>query len=69
MQDLHQDLAALFMHGARDAAVVDDVADEIQSAAQRQQPALAVRRDAAGDDQPDLAGRALGYKVASLPQS
>jgi len=44
------------------AAVIDDVANEIQGAAQRQQPALAVRRDAAGDDQPYPAGRALAVE-------
>jgi hypothetical protein len=57
VQDLQQDLAALLVHGAGDAAVVEHVAHEIQRAAEGQQPALAVRRDAAGDDQADAAAR------------
>jgi len=42
VQDLQHDLAAFFVHGARDAPVVRHVANKIERAAKRQQPALAV---------------------------
>ena len=54
------------MHGARDAAVIEHVASKVQRAAERQQPALAVRRNAAGDDQADAAARALAIERGQL---
>ena len=66
MQDLHDDLAALLVHGARHLAVIRHVAEEIQGAAERQQPALAVRRDAARDDQPDATACPFAVKGGQL---
>jgi hypothetical protein len=50
------------MHRARDAAVVQDVAGKVERAAKRQQPALAIRRNAAGDNQPDATPGPLPIK-------
>jgi hypothetical protein len=54
------------VHGAGDATVVRHVADEVERPAEGQQPALAVRRDAAGDDQPDAAARPLAVEGRQL---
>jgi len=76
MQDLHQDLAALLVHRLRHLAVVGHVKNRTQCAAKGQQPALAIRRDAAGDDQPHTAlgplakvGRQLGVVVETILQA
>jgi hypothetical protein len=66
VQDLQQDLAALLVHGAGDAAVVRHVAQKIERAAEGQQPALPVGRDAPGDDQPDAAARPLAVERRQL---
>ena len=59
MQDLQRDLAALGMHGLGQQPVIAQIEQGVQRAAERQQPALAIRRDAAGNDQADAALRAL----------
>ena len=59
VQDLHRDLAAFLMHGGGQAAVIAQVEGTVQGAAERQQPAAAVRRNAAGDDQAGAAPGAL----------
>ncbi len=66
VQDLQHDLAAFLVHGARDLAVVGHVAQEVEGAAEGQQPALAVGRDAAGDDQAGAAARAFAVERGQL---
>src|SRR5471030_1995186 len=66
VQDLHQDLASLLVHGAGDAPVVEYVALEIERPAERQQPPGAVGRNAAGDDQTHAAARALAIERGQL---
>ena len=60
VQDLQQDLAALVVHGGGDATVPARVRRRQHLRGERQQPAGAVGRVAAGDDQPDAAAGPLG---------
>ncbi len=62
MQDLHGDLAAFGMHGLRDHAVMIGLilCDQHRATLHRARPCI--RRNAAGDDQADLAPRPFGIE-------
>lgn len=60
VEDLKQDLAALVVHGGGDAAMAPGVRGRQHLGGERQQPAGAVGRVSAGDDEPDTAAGALG---------
>ena len=60
VQDLQQDLAARVVHGGGDAAVPAGLRRGHHLRGERQQPAGAVGRVAAGDDQADAAAGAFG---------
>ncbi len=60
VQDLQQDLAALVVHGIGDATVPARFGRRHHLRGERQQPAGAVRRVTAGDDQADAAAGPLG---------
>ena len=60
VQDLQGDLAAFGMDGPGDGLMPSGRATGGQGAGKRLGPAFDIRRETAGDDQPDLAARALG---------
>ena len=49
MQDLHDDFAIVFVYGAGDALMVDNVHFSIHGTASREQPAFTIGRDTTRD--------------------
>ena len=67
VEHLHGNFSSVRVYGRRDLPVEVHVRIPIQRAAEREQPSLAVHRNAARDRQSNAAFRALGEVCRELP--